>query len=122
MSESFDFGKKAEEAAEKYLINKGYRILTTNYRAGKAEVDLFAAKDDLIICVEVKARSSKDFAAPEEAVNKTKIKHLVQAANQFLENNTQFQEVRFDIISISGKESHWKITHLEDAFQPWDAN
>lgn len=123
MAEHNDFGNLAEEMAVDFLIQKKYKILLRNYRFQKAEIDIIASFDQQIIIVEVKARGSDIFMEPQEAVTKTKIKSLVKAADHFMESNNLDQEVRFDIIAVlpnsSGK---LEITHLENAFESFDAN
>ena len=116
-------GKKAEELAAEYLQKNGYKILVRNFRYQKAELDLVAEKDSLIVVVEVKARSTDVFNLPQEAVNKRKIKLIVSAANYFMEEYNKNQEVRFDIISIlSDENKNLMIEHIIDAFEAFDAN
>lgn len=123
MEDHNDFGKKAEELAAEYLQKNGYKILVRNFRYQKAELDLVAEKDSLIVVVEVKARSTDVFNLPQEAVNKRKIKLIVSAANYFMEEYNKNQEVRFDIISILPDENkNLVIEHITDAFEAFDAN
>ena len=123
MAEHNDFGKLAEDLAANYLTEKGYKILCRNYHWQKAEIDIIAELEDKIIIVEVKARGTDVFIAPEEAVNKKKIKLLVMAADAFLREKNIEKEVRFDIISVlPDKTGKLKISHLEDAFEAIDAN
>jgi len=123
MADHNDFGKKAEELAAEYLQKNGYKILVRNFRYQKAELDLVAEKDSLIVVVEVKARSTDMFNLPQEAVNKRKIKLIVSAANYFMEEYNKNQEVRFDIISVLPDENkNLMIEHIIDAFEAFDAN
>lgn len=123
MADHNDFGKKAEEFAAEYLQKNGYKILVRNFRYQKAELDLVAEKDSLIVVVEVKARSTDVFNLPQEAVNKRKIKLIVSAANYFMEEYNKNQEVRFDIISVLPDENkNLMIEHITDAFEAFDAN
>lgn len=123
MADHNDFGKKAEELAAEYLHKNGYKILVRNFRYQKAELDLVAEKDSLIVVVEVKARSTDVFNLPQEAVNKRKIKLIVSAANYFMEEYNKNQEVRFDIISVLPDENkNLMIEHITDAFEAFDAN
>ncbi|MCE3075139.1 YraN family protein [Chryseobacterium gwangjuense] len=118
-----DFGKKAEDLAVEYLIKNRYKILVRNFRFQKAEIDIIAEKDNLIIVAEVKARSTDIFILPQEAVTKTKIKSIVSAANHYLEEFNKNQEVRFDIISVLPDEKkNLIIEHIENAFEAFDAN
>lgn len=123
MADHNDFGKKAEELAAEYLQKNGYKILVRNFRYQKAELDLVAEKDSLIVVVEVKARSTDVFNLPQEAVNKRKIKLIVSAANYFMEEYNKNQEVRFDIISVLPDENkNLVIEHIINAFEAFDAN
>ncbi|RXM50769.1 MULTISPECIES: YraN family protein [unclassified Chryseobacterium] len=123
MADHNDFGKIAEDMAADYLQKKEYKILTRNFRFQKAEIDIIAEKDNLIIVVEVKARSTDVFILPQEAVTKTKIRSIVLAANHYLEEFNRQNEVRFDIISVLPDENkNLTIDHIADAFQAFDAN
>lgn len=118
-----DFGKKAEDLAVEYLQKNGYKILVRNFRFQKAEIDIIAEKDHLIVVVEVKARSTDAFILPQEAVTKTKIKLIVSATDHYLEEFNKNQEVRFDIISVLPDEKGTlTIEHIENAFEAFDAN
>ena len=97
--------------------------MVKNFRYQKAEIDIIASFENLIIIVEVKARGSDIFMEPQEAVTKKKIKSLVMAADFFMKDRNLDQEVRFDIIAVLPDErKKLQITHLEDAFQSFDAN
>ncbi|MDQ0066827.1 YraN family protein [Chryseobacterium lathyri] len=123
MADHNDFGKIAEDLAAEYLQKNGYRIITRNFRFQKAEIDIIAEKEGLIIIVEVKARSTDAFMLPQEAVTKTKIKSIVMAANHYLEEFSRNNEVRFDIISVLADEKKkLTIEHITDAFEALDAN
>lgn len=65
MAEHYNRGISGERLAVEYLISKGYRILAQNFRYLKAEVDIIAQKDNYLVAVEVKTRSSIAFGAPE---------------------------------------------------------
>ena len=57
MSETKKLGDLGEKIAEKYLKDRGYKILDKNFRYSKlGELDLIARKDEGVIFFEVKAR------------------------------------------------------------------
>lgn len=123
MAEHNEFGNLAEDLAASFLEEKGYKIITRNFRYQKAEIDIIAEFDEQIIIVEVKARGTDLFMEPHEAVTRKKIKSLVFAADFFMSENNRSQEVRFDIIAVLPDEfQKLQITHLPDAFQSFDAN
>ena len=123
MADHNDFGNLAEQLAADFLEKAGYKILIKNFRYQKAEIDIIASFHNQIIIVEVKARGTDIFMEPQEAVTKTKIRSLVMAADFYMKDQNLDQEVRFDIIAVLPDErGKLKITHLEDAFQSFDAN
>lgn len=73
MSNSYNFGQEAEKRAADYYRNLGFQILQKNYRYRKAEVDLMVQKDNLLVVLEVKVRSSTYFGDPQGFVSKKKI-------------------------------------------------
>ena len=111
-------GKLGENIAEKYLTKEGHIILDKNWHFGKEELDIIARKDDIIIFVEVKTRESNAFGEPEEFVTRKKQKHIIRAANAYIEKKNLEMKVRFDVIAVLlDKEKH-SIHHIEDAFYP----
>ena len=119
MSESYTFGQIAEQRAVIYLKNSGYQILEQNYRFRKAEIDIIAKKDNFIIVIEVKARTSSFFGTPESFVNRKKIQLLVSATDAYIQQKNLEGEVRFDIISYLVENGEWSREHIENAFYPF---
>ena len=115
MAQHNELGKKGEQLAIEFLIEKGYKILEKNYRYLKAEVDIIAQKEGVLAVVEVKTRSTDYFGNPEEFVNPKKIKLLLSAIDYYVVDKDLDVEVRFDIIAII-QQKETKITHLKDAF------
>lgn len=121
MADHYEFGKRAEDLAEDFLVRSGYRILVRNYRFLKAEIDIIAEADGLVIVVEVKARATDAFIEPHEAVNRKKIRKLVEAADHFMTENNRDENVRFDIISVlPDAGGSLRITHIPNAFEAID--
>lgn len=114
------FGQEAEKKAAQYFTEKGFTLLEQNYRYGKAEVDLLLHKDDILICVEVKARSTDFFGTPESFISSKKIKLLVGAVDHYLQENNLDWEVRFDVMAYIVKNNQWIEKHIEDAFHAWE--
>lgn len=112
-----EFGKKGEQLAEQFLLNKQYQILTKNYRYKKAEIDIIAQHKGVLVVVEVKARSTTDFGNPQDFVTNKKITLLMEAINNYVEELNLDHEIRFDIIAITKSTTNkFEIEHLENAF------
>ena len=116
MAQHNDLGKQGELIAQKYLENKGYQILETNWQYSHAEIDILALKDDILAVIEVKTRTSDYYGKPEMFVSKKKINLLKNAANYYVKMNNLDVEIRFDIIAIIKNQYVEEIEHLEDAF------
>ena len=121
MARHHRLGKEGEEQACKYLEKTGYIILEKNWRFQKAEVDLIALADGMLILVEVKTRATDYFGEPEEAVTRNKQRLLCDAANAYLEQHALQHEVRYDIISIVSNNKQTKLRHIKDAFYPFSS-
>jgi len=116
MAKHYDLGITGEKIAVDFLIKKGYKICDINWRFQKAEIDIIAQKENTLVCVEVKTRSSNYFGDPQDAVDAKKIKHLVKAMDHYVVSKNLDVEVRFDIIAIIKNKTETNIEHLEDAF------
>ena len=114
-----DLGRKGENLAKTFLEGLGYEILDENWTHGKAEIDLVAYKDKVIIFAEVKTRTSNAFGEPEDFVDNRKQKLLAEAADEYIYLMDHQGEVRFDIISVLfDKNANYTLKHIEDAFWP----
>ena len=119
MAVHLELGRKGESLAKTHLENAGYEILDENWTHGKAEVDLIAYKDKVIIFAEVKTRTGNGFGEPEDFVDARKQKLLVSAADEYIYLMDHQGDVRFDIISILfDKQANYTLKHIEDAFWP----
>lgn len=116
MAEHNELGTLGEELAVEFLEKNGYKILETNWTFQKAEVDIIAQKETVLVVIEVKTRSSIDFGLPQDFVKPKKIQLLVKAINEYVISNDLEYEVRFDIIAIQKENKGFIIEHIEDAF------
>lgn len=105
---------KAEQKAKEYLLEKGYKVIFTNYAVRNiGEIDIIAMDGETLVFAEVKYRSSDDYGDALETVSKAKQKKLIRAASYFLtQAGVKHGGLRFDVIGITNE----KITHITDAF------
>ncbi|MBK9737420.1 MAG: YraN family protein [Saprospiraceae bacterium] len=119
MAKQQQTGKLGEDHACLFLQNIGYIILERNWRFSKAEIDIIAKDKDILVFVEVKARSYTFYGAPEESITTYKETLIIDAASQYMIQTNYDWEIRFDIISIVfDKSLHPAISHYKDAFYP----
>ncbi len=100
------------------LEKKGYKILETNWRHDKDEIDIVAMDGDELVIVEVKTRSTDYFGNPEDAVDFQKEAFLIRATEAYLEENNLNCDSRFDIVSIILTAKKQEVFHIKDAFYP----
>jgi putative endonuclease len=110
------FGKRGEEISANFLIGKGYQIIERNFRFKKSEIDIICSINELLIFVEVKARSTKSFGEPETFVSENQKKSVIRAAEHYILEKDWKGDIRFDIIGIYKDKERQEISHFEDAF------
>jgi putative endonuclease len=114
-------GGHGETLAMKHLLSKGYKVLATNYRYGRYEVDLIMQDRDEVVFIEVKTRSQMgEGEKAEESVGWVKRSRIVAVANAFLEEKALDLDARFDIITIVMGGHGYRITHIRQAFNLWE--
>ena len=69
---SSDIGKIGEELVCRYLIKRGYNIISRNYRIKGGEIDIIAENGDYLAFVEVKTRKPDGLTNGFDAVTKRK--------------------------------------------------
>ena len=116
MAKHNDLGRLGEDLAAKHLLENDYEILDRNWIFQKKELDIVAFKDDFLVVVEVKSRSTDYFEHPSDAITLRKIKLLVHATQAYVDLKEIKQEVRFDVISVIRNGEKYRIEHIEDAF------
>jgi putative endonuclease len=109
-------GRAGEERAAEHLARAGYRILARNVRAGGVELDLVAARGELVVFAEVKTRRR---AGPggHEAVDFRKRARLVRGAAAWLAGQPRrYARVRFDVLACEPAGDVWRVRHWPGAF------
>lgn len=108
-------GKKGEDLAAKFLIDKGFEILEMNYYASRyGEIDIIAKKDNSLVFCEVKTRTTNNFGHPLESITPTKMQKMQMAVSFYLnEKNPKVKSYRIDAIAITLK-PELEILHVEN--------
>ena len=120
MDDQAGLGRVGEKHAGRFLRRKRYRIVTRNYRCPAGEIDLVALDGKTIVFVEVKTRTDRQHADPQDAVNQSKQRRLSRSADFFLrQTGSEDRSCRFDVIAITRKDdTKVEIEHIIDAFIP----
>ena len=111
-------GRDGEDLAHRFLQREGMVIVARNWRtpSGAAEVDLIAVDRETLVFVEVKARETDEYGAPERAIDEVKKDKVVRAAREYVRRTGHDpKRVRFDIVSVV-LDPGPVIVHYKDAF------
>ncbi|MDQ1283802.1 MAG: putative endonuclease [Patescibacteria group bacterium] len=119
-----NFGDLGEKLAAKYLKDKGYQILDTNFQNNLGrrlgEIDIIAkdtAKNELVFA-EVKTRELSKYGdtLPEENITRGKMIRLAKIAGAYIRlKRLEDMDYRFDALSVwlDALSKKAKIKHIE---------
>lgn len=126
-SNSSETGQTGEELAARFLIRRGFRLVCSNFkvpigrnRRGAAvtgEIDLVALEAGVLCFIEVKTRSTDEFASPLAAVDRRKQRQITRTARMY-RKLFGLQDIRFryDVVSIVLNDSAKEKIELFRAF------
>lgn len=104
-------GTKGESIAQDYLLRQKFLLVCANFKTPvgrnrkgvlvNGEIDLIAYENDILCFIEVKTRTSDDFATPIQAVDLRKQRQIIRTAKRYRKifhvENAKF---RYDAIGI----------------------
>lgn len=114
-------GNKGEQTASHFLSQKGWNLITSNFRIPEGEIDLiFLDQNKTLHFIEVKTRTSDFGGPPETWVDLKKQIRLTKTAHAFLAQNPDldFTDLSFDIIAIILKNNQATLKLISPAFDP----
>ncbi len=107
-------GQRGEKLAAEYLQKQGLKIIAKNVRTPFGELDLVCKKGANWIFVEVKARNSKTFGNPEDALLGNKLGRLKQSIDWFVSTRNLSQAYQLDALLIENPEKAPKFLWLKN--------
>ena len=114
-------GDWGEALVEKYLSERGCRIVEREWRCRLGEIDLIAWDKSVLCFVEVKTRTNTQMGLPREYVTAGKQARIRKTALFYLCDNGLDCPARFDVAEVyaaaPGDEKSVRIVYVEDAFQ-----
>ena len=104
-------GAAAEDAALKYLQQRGLVLLERNYKTpgrGGGEIDLIMRDGSgTLVFVEVRARRTAAAGGAAASVTATKQRRIIFAAQRYLQRWRTLPPCRFDVVAIEGGQVEW---------------
>lgn len=115
-------GDKGERQAERWLAERGLKLIERNYQCRAGEIDLVMldpnpSDTEVLAFVEVRLRGPGARVDSIDSIDERKQRRLITAARHFLMTYPQWQEhaCRFDVIGIDGKDD--RIRWIPGAFE-----
>lgn len=98
--ESHQFGFYAEKYCMIFLWLKGYKILKHRFKSYFGEIDIIAFKNNQVVFVEVKARTSAFNV--ESVIGGKQINRIKRSSEYFMAKNSALQNyrIRYDFIEV----------------------
>lgn len=114
-------GDSGEETAARFLEKRGYRVIERNYRTPVGELDIIALHRGTVVFVEVKARTSGSYGAPELAVHPAKQLKLIRAAQAYIiRKKIDNRACRFDVVTVRRQDGRDLLDIIPNAFDLGD--
>jgi putative endonuclease len=123
-----ELGARGERAALLYLKEyEAYDVVATNFRVplGRSlrgqkltgEIDIIAYEGDTLVFIEVKTRTSDEFARPELAVDLRKQRQIARAAWRYRQLMSVTREPhRYDVVTVIPERGGNRIELLRGYF------
>ena len=116
-------GRRGEDIACKYRLDRGHTVVDRNWRSGHLEIDIVTVDPAGLHFVEVKSRVAPAPAAPEENVGYLKQRRIVAAAKRYLHSGEKMShfgqmEVFFDVFSVIFEGEKVEVTYFPQAYIP----
>lgn len=94
---------------------RGWQVLKTNYRVRGGELDLVCRDGDMLVVVEVRFRSRRDYGGAAASVTAHKQRRIVLATRHLLAANPALAErpLRFDVVGVDANDT---LDWIENAF------
>ena len=111
-------GRRGERIACRFLMRRGFDILTRRFQGRSGELDIIAFEKETLVFVEVKTRSSQEFGEPWEFVDWRKQQILRRTAEEFIADHDLGEYAyRFDIVSVvAPKKSKAEVLLFRNVF------
>jgi putative endonuclease len=105
-------GTQGELLAEKYLLQKGYKVLCKNWHCHWGEIDIVAFYKTNLVFAEVKYRTGNSLGLPEDAITYYKKRNLYRSINYFLlKSRKKDVNWRLDVLCLVSENSHIRLRH-----------
>jgi putative endonuclease len=113
-------GLDCETLAVSHLQDSGIEVLARNLRCKSGELDIVARENNVLLIIEVRQRTHKDYGGALESVTWRKQRKIIRATRYFLQVHREWRgfRLRFDVVAVEGTpEGEHRINWVQDAFR-----
>lgn len=96
-------GKEIERLIAQKLQALKYKIIKLNFHSYFGEIDIIAIHENVLVFIEVKARSSSQYGQPFQAVTNSKLEKIIKTGQHFKntwEKSKLPKAERIDVVSV----------------------
>ena len=111
-------GAIGEKLSVEFLKKRGYKIVSSNYRTTKGELDIIAKKKECLVFVEVRTKTNLAFGTPEESITPAKMQKLRAMAHNYintLEKVPELWRIDFVAVELDERKNLRRIELIENA-------
>lgn len=96
-------GALGEQHVAALVEERGWSIIDRNFRTRGGEIDLVALDGDVLVFIEVRARSDAAFGLADETVDARKLRRLTTTAMTYIEQHPDLSERywRIDLFAVT---------------------
>jgi len=94
-------GEDAEAACCRYLKSQGLKLINKNFSCRYGEIDIIMLEKKVLVFVEVRFRKNNNFGGGLASITASKQQKLRKTAELYLQQNKQYENARFDVVSMS---------------------
>lgn len=122
MNRAHQIGQFAEDTAAEYLVSIGWRVLARNIKNSYGELDIIALDTKTqpieLVIVEVRCRTLGKIQAPLESIGSRKLRTLLRASQEYVDDLNWSGFWRIDVIGITLQEKNsldnWELEHVKN--------
>lgn len=118
-------GARAEQLVADHYTAAGYTIESRNFRCPAGEIDLIAARGELLVFIEVRSTTTDYLDSPTRTVAPAKQRRIALTADRYLAARAHApRDIRFDVVGVrfdrSGERGRGaaRLQPIENAFTP----
>ena len=110
-------GRRGEEIAMQYLLDKGYELVSHNFSTRFGEIDLIMRDKEILVFVEVKTKKGLGWGSPEEMFTRGKYERVKRMASVYLKGREVACRIDMVAVVLNVENEPVSVQHYENVSQ-----